>query len=423
MSLSLTIVVGVGIFETPPLVAAATSNGWSLLSIWILGGFLSLCGVFCWAELASTWPSRGGEIVYVERAWGKTAGFLVAWAHALVLRPGSIATMAFPAARYGAIALGMDPSTFLLPASICLILIMTLVQAVNLRQGLGIQRILTVAKILGLMVVACCGLQAGLEPSSLSIELTSEGKPLLALILVLFTFGGWNELAYVTSEIEDSAQRVQKALWQGIAAVTVLYLLVNLGYLCALGHQGMVTSKAVAVDTVALIFPEAAVRLVAAIIFACALGAIYGLIFTGARVYRALGERLPAAAFLARVDDRGRPSVHALLLQAFLACFVVLLSRSFLAAVLYTSTMVWLIFFVSGCAVFALRTREADRHRPFRVPFHPVTTMIFCLSCLLLIYGSASYDLKGSMISVALVLTGLPLLHWMKLLETDSKKF
>ena len=411
MSLSLTIVVGVGIFETPPLVAAATANGWNLLVIWLVGGILSLCGVFCWAELASTWPCRGGEIIYVERAWGKSAGFLVAWTHALVLRPGSIATMAFPAARYGAIALGVDPSTCLLPGSICLILAMTLVQAVNLRQGLAMQRVLTVAKILGILVVAGCGLQAGIEPLSLSRSSATEGKPLLALILVLFTFGGWNELAYVTSEIEDSEQRVQRALWQGITAVTLLYLLVNLGYLSALGGQGMVASKSVAVDTVSLIFPEAAVSLVAWIIFACALGAVYGLIFTGARVYRALGERLPALNFLARVDRSGRPSVHALAGQAFLACFVVLLSRSFLAAVLYTSTMVWLIFFVSGLAVFTLRAKEADRHRPFRVPFHPFTTMVFCLSCLLLVYGSVSYDLQGSFISIAFVLTGVPLLH------------
>ena len=80
----------------------------------------------------------------------------------------------------------------------------------------------------------------------------------LALILVLFTFGGWNEMAYVAAEVKRPQRNIVRALVIGTIAVTVLYVLVNAAFLHALGYAKMAASEAVAVETIATVFPKIA---------------------------------------------------------------------------------------------------------------------------------------------------------------------
>ena len=46
------------------------SVGASLI-LWMLGLFLSFCGLFVWLELACIFPMSGGEKVYLEKAYPK----------------------------------------------------------------------------------------------------------------------------------------------------------------------------------------------------------------------------------------------------------------------------------------------------------------------------------------------------------------
>ena len=66
---------------------------------------------------------------------------------------------------------------------------------------------------------------------------------------MLFTYGGWNEAAYLGGEVRDPARNMMRILVMGIVAVTALYVLVNIGYVAALGLQGVRDSKAVAADS------------------------------------------------------------------------------------------------------------------------------------------------------------------------------
>ncbi|MHC4401615.1 MAG: amino acid permease, partial [Planctomycetota bacterium] len=94
------IIIGAGIYESTPLIASnVTSTGWLILA-WSLGGFLSLLGALCYAELATAYPKQGGDYVYLTRAFGRAPGFLFAWAQIWIVRPGSIGAMAYVFARY-----------------------------------------------------------------------------------------------------------------------------------------------------------------------------------------------------------------------------------------------------------------------------------------------------------------------------------
>ena len=89
------IVIGAGIFKTPPLVAAATGSPELMLLAWLLGGVLSLVGALCYAELASAYPHAGGDYHFLTRAFGRDASFLFAWARVAVITTGSVALLAF----------------------------------------------------------------------------------------------------------------------------------------------------------------------------------------------------------------------------------------------------------------------------------------------------------------------------------------
>ena len=88
------IIIGAGIYETAPTIAASMSSWLGVLAIWLVGGLLALSGALCYAELATTYPRAGGDYVYLNRAYGPWAGFLFAWAQLVIVRPGDIASTA-----------------------------------------------------------------------------------------------------------------------------------------------------------------------------------------------------------------------------------------------------------------------------------------------------------------------------------------
>jgi amino acid transporter len=269
------IIVGAGIYQTAPDVARGAGSAWGVLAIWLCGGVLSLCGALGYAELATAYPREGGDYVYLGRAYGRWAGFLFGWAQLAVVRPGDIAVMAFVFGTYARSLLGGNELLYAAGAVAAL----TVINVLGVREGKWTQNLLTVVKLLGLLAIVV-GAFIG-TPAPAAREPAPPLPASLALILVLFTFGGWNEMAYVAAEVKDPRRNIVRALVIGTAAVTVLYLLVNAAFLHHLGYAGLTQSRAVAG-----VFGG---RLISALICVSALGALNGLIFAGARISYAMG--------------------------------------------------------------------------------------------------------------------------------------
>jgi amino acid transporter len=232
----------------------------------------------------------------------------------------------------------------------------------------------------------------------------------LALILVLFTFGGWNEMAYVAAEVKRPQRNIIRALVIGTTTVTALYLLVNGAFLYALGFNRMSASQAVAVDTIMNIFPGMAAKLIGILISISALGVINGLIFTGARISYALGAEHPTFRILGGWNQRLGTPVGALVIQGCLSMAIIFLAGSFIDTILYTAPAVWLFFLATGLSVFKLRIKEPQTPRPYKVTGHPFTTGVFCVSCVFMLYSSISYALSrkplGLLLLVCVLLSG-----------------
>lgn len=413
------IIIGAGIYETAPTIAGSTSCWWAVLVLWVVGGLLSLAGALCYAELATAYPREGGDYVYLSRAYGPWAGFMFGWVQLVIVRPGDIALMAFVFARYGRMLFGpfvqtgdpASPNIKLIYASAAVI-VLTLINILGVREGKWTQNLLTSVKALALLAILFVALAAPGGSSTAPVAQTAESVPLsLAMILVLFTFGGWNEIAYVAAEVKNPNRNILRALVLGLAAVTVLYLLANTAFLYALGHTGMVSSEAVAADTISAVFPRFGSRIISALICISTLGAINGLIFTGARISYALGAEHRPFRLLGKWNPRTGTPLWALLVQAGMAVILIFLLGSFQLTILYTAVAVYLFYLATSLAVIVLRRKEPRIQRPYKVTGYPFTTLIFAAVCAFLIYSTLEYKPWLASIPCGIGLLGLPI-YW-----------
>lgn len=147
------IVVGAGIFQTPSLVAGVTGDvGW-VLTVWILGGVISLIGALCYAELATTYPHAGGDYHFLSRAYGRNISFLYAWAKAMVINTGSIALLAFVFGDYLSTLWPMGTHSSAWWALI-IVLALTAVNILGLSFAAHLQTLFTAFVFFGLLLVA-----------------------------------------------------------------------------------------------------------------------------------------------------------------------------------------------------------------------------------------------------------------------------
>jgi amino acid transporter len=386
------IIIGAGIYQMAPAIASGSCCWWGVLAIWAVGGLLSLFGALGYAELATAYPLEGGDYVYLSRAYGSWAGFLFGWGQLAIIRPGDIAVMAFAFATYARAIydpLAAHPEYSQRVFAAAAVVVLTAINILGVKEGKWTQNLLTTVKAVGLLAIVGVAVAAPQGPKS-----TASVQPLplsLALVFVLFTYGGWNEMAYVAAEVKDSRRNIVRALTLGAAVVTVLYLLVNGAFLYTLGYRGLAASKAVAADSIATAFPNIGGRLISALVCISALGAVSGLIFTGARISYALGAEHRVFGLLGKWHARTGTPVWALLVQAAIAVGLIAALGSFVDTILYTAAPVYAFYLATSLSVIVLRFKEPKVERPYRVTGYPFTTLIFCAVCAFLIYSTVSY--------------------------------
>ncbi len=410
------IIIGAGIYEVTPSVAACMGGWKGIMGIWLAGGLLALTGAICYAELATSYPHEGGDYVYQSRAYGSLAGYLFGWSQLVIIRPGDIALIAFVFARYAMTFFSHGENTLPVYASM-VVIILTLINIIGVKQGKWTQNLLTIVKAAGILAIVVAGFLAPVRQMTAPVTtpITMEGFQ-LALILVLFTFGGWNEMAYVAAEVKDPGRNIVRSLVIGTVFVTIIYMLVNGSFLHALGKAKMSTSDAIAVDTLATIAPVMAAKMISIIICLSALGAVNGLIFTGARISYAVGAGHRSFRALGTWSPRYGTPVRALIVQGCLSVAILLLAGSFIETILYTAPVVWLFFLATGISVFILRKKEPHIVRPYKISGFPVTVVIFSAACVFMCYSSVTYALAmkpvGLIVVLSVFVSGIPV-YWL----------
>ena len=415
LALIVGLVIGVGIFQTPSIVASNLGSNSAVLLAWFLGGVMSLIGALCYGELATTYPHAGGNYYYFRRAFGFRVAFLFAWARMAVIQTGSIATVAFVFGDYTSQLLRLGDYSSSIYAALAVILLTSL-NIVGVEQGKWAQNWLSIAKVLGLLLVIIVGATfiAPSLPPVTAAPATTQTNWGSAMVFVLFSFGGWNEAAYISAELHNVKKNMVRLLIWSIGIITAIYLLINFAYIHGLGLAAMGQSKAVAADLMRSAFGQPGALFISVLIAIATLGATNANIFTGARTNYAMGQDFRLFSFLGHWQSRSNTPKNALLVQGAITLALVVLGsftrQGFTTMVDYTAPVFWFFFLLSGVSLFILRAKEPQILRPFRVPFYPVTPILFCLICGYLLYSSLVYTGIGAAFGVAVVVAGMPLL-------------
>lgn len=416
------IVIGAGIFKAPAIVAGSVSSGQVFILLWVAGGVISLVGALVYAELGSAYPNAGGEYYFLSRAFGGRLGFLFAWARMSVVQTGAIAAIAFVFGDYATRLLSLGPKSPVIYAAIVVIAV-TVLNIIGTRESKRLQTALTIALACAISAVIIAGLAAGGTAPAAPAAAQSSSGPLfgqLALIFILLTYGGWNEAAYLTAEMQDARRNIVRALVLGILVVTVLYVLLNLAYLNVLGLEGMKASKAVAADLMQATLGGAGAVVLSLVVIAASVSTLNATVFTGARTNYAVGRDYRVFRMLGVWREQSNTPVNALLVQGGVALMLVLLASTtpdgFETMVAYTAPAFWLFFLLTGISLFILRWQTPVNADHFRVPLYPLTPLLFCAMCGYMLYSSFNYAMSkdpssiGAQLGIGVLLLGVALM-------------
>ncbi len=374
--------VGSGIFLTPSQVAAHVTDPLLILAAWGLGGVIALTGALSFAELGGMFPRAGGVYVYLKEAYGEFAGFLYGWAYFTVINSGSIAALTIAFAYYVAFLIPMS-DTAQIGLAIAAIITITTINIFRVKVAEMFTNTLTLIKLAGIAAVVLIGIGWGvvdLEFSLRPVRAMTTGDGLgafgLAMVGVLFSYGGWQHASYLSGEAVDPQRTIPRAMILGAIIVTVTYLLVNVAYMSMLPVEDMALSSRVAADAVSAVVPWGG-GLVAVLIAVSTFGTALIYTLSAPRIYYAMAEDGLFFRKLAEVHPRFRTPVYAVVTQSVWAIVVILVWGTFEKVITYVTFTDWIFFTATAFSVILFRRSRPDDDRPYRTFGYPVTPLIF----------------------------------------------
>ena len=291
---------------------------------------------------------------------------------------------------------------------------------------------------MGLAGIVIAGLWVGNPAQAFA---PPAGKPMaaglgLAMVFVLYAFGGWNDIAFVAAEIRDQRRNVPRALFGGIAGITAIYLAVNLALLAVLGFDSVRKTYTPAADALEKALGAWGGRGISLLVMISALGAINGMILTGSRVYASLGADYRLFSWMGNWNRRSATPAPAIGVQGAVAVLLILgvgtdpgrqaidaalqsigLYRlpweryfgGFETLVAGTAPVFWSFFLLTAISLFVLRIKDRGRPRPFSAPLFPLPPIVLCLTCCYMLYSSLDYGKWLSLIGLVPLAVGIPL--------------
>jgi len=402
--------IGSGILRTPGVVAEQLPTPFWFLAVWILGGLYAALGANSLAELAAMIPESGGYTVYLRRAMGPYAGFVIGWSDWLSTC-SSLALAALVIGEYTTILLGLASNLTSTLASVVIVLF-ALVQLRSVKTGSLAQNMTAVLKALAfaVLIMACFmsghGFHRGESTNSLPAGFPFLVAFVLAMQAVIFTYDGWNGVVYFSGELRNPDRDIPRSMFGGVAAVAAIYLLVNIGFLYVLTIDQMAGQPLVAATAAKAIFGAKGDTVIRVLTIVSLLSAVNAFQLMASRVLHRLSVFgfVPAAHYV----NRGGTPVVALLLSAA-ACLVMVITGTLEIVLAVTAFLFVAQYALAFATVFVLRRREPEARRPFRAIGHPWTTGLVLVLSIAFLGGAFFADTRNSIYSLVLLAASWPL--------------
>ena len=401
------------IFIVPATVAALIPGSGAMVLVWVLGGLVSLLGALSVAELSAAYPEAGGQLPYLQAAYGPLWGFLYGWANFLVINPAAIAAIGVGFASYLGFFVPLS-SLAIQAVAIASICGLTLLNCLDVRLGATTQNVLTFLKMIAITVlilgafVLPGGNGANFRPLWPSVPLRQVIGPFgLAMMSVLWAYDGWIETTFVGSEIKNPGRNLPRAIILSTFIVIAFYVSVSLAFSYVLTPLRMGASSLVASDAAQVTMGAAGAAVVAGAIMLSTLGANNGIILTAARIPYAMARQGLFFRSQGWVHPRFATPTVALFTQGVISIGLALAGNYNQLATYVVFAQV-LFYGLSATAVVKLRQSAPDLPRPYRTWGYPITPLLFAACVVWLLANTVVQAPKDSAVGAGLILLGLP---------------
>jgi basic amino acid/polyamine antiporter, APA family len=413
------ITIGSGIFRTPRGIAERVPDPMLMMGVWLLGGFITMCGALSIAELAGSLPQTGGLYVYLREGWGRLLAFLFGWAELVLIRASALGAISSVFGEYFLRSIGIDPALHAAAAdylSAGAIVFAALVNVRGVQFGAAIVGMSTLAKFGALAFLVLASFLLGGGRGAAVSHFTAEGAGVdaglfgLALISVLWAYDGFADLSFASGEVSNPQRNLPRAIIFGTLGILVIYLSANAAYLYVIPIEQIARSPLIAADAMSVLFGRIGVVIVSVVVMISAFGSLNGSMLASPRVFFAMADDGLFFRTVAKVHPEYRTPYVAILLAAALGVtFVILRTFEQLADTFVLS--IWPFYAFGVGAIYRLRARRPDLPRPYKAIGYPVVPAIFIAGVMYLVINALITDPVWTGVTFAIVLAGVPVYY------------
>ena len=405
------IIIGSGIFRTPTDIAKEIGSPWVILTLWLAGGLISLCGAFAFAELATMFPQSGGVYVFLREGYGRGGrclAFVFGWTYTLISKPFAAAGIAIIFGENVLRLFGLlteNAQTNTIRAKIvtsAVLVLLTLVNVRGVRLSTGLAGVLTAIKVAALLTIAALAFAVG-NPQHVPfaaiappIETAWYLAAVAAMSGILWTYDGWSDVGSLAGEIKDPIRRIPRCYIMGTLVITAIYVAINAAYFWILPIDSIRTQSDLAPTVITALLGNSAGVFVTALIVVSTLGSTHGSIMTGARITYAQSNDRLLFSFFRHVHPTYQTPDVSLLIQLGLSLLALWGLSGFTQMALGFTFTMWIFYGLAGISIFTLRASRPDADRPYRCWGYPFVPALFVLASALMtglsIWGGVAKD-------------------------------
>lgn len=421
------LVIGMGIFRTPPEVAESAKMPLIFFSVWIAGGIVSMIGALTFAEIGSTLPAAGGFYKIFSICYHPSFAFMVNWI-TVISNAASTAGVAIMGAEY------LSPLVFPNMEHEMAVQILTITSVLFL-YGINLVGIKTSSTFLNILMIIKLSLLALLISSIFILPGNENLNPeisenfsgwkafLLCFIPVFFTYGGYQQTINFGSDVSNPNKNMPRAIIFGMIIVLFFYLLVNYAYYHVLGMEGLAESKTLAADISGLLLGENAFIIISILMYFSVMSYANVSIMSNPRVYFAMAEDKVMPKIFMKVNSKTQVQFYALTFF----CLMIILTLFFLTS--FQKILEFVMFFDSisliaaACCIFILRKKKhaegkSEIYRMKGYPYLPILFVVIYLGVILSVFITNPWSALWGFV---LFIAGLPLYYLIQKLITSTK--
>lgn len=432
--------IGSGIFIVSADIMRNLGSGYWIIVVWLITAVMTIAAAISYGELSAMFPKAGGQYTYITEIFGKPMGFLYGWGMFTVIQTGTIAAVAVAFGKFTAYLVpslndaapifqsGDFKITWIQILAIVVILFLTFVNTKGVQFGKILQNVFTSSKIialLGLIVLGFVLISQSNWSSNMSFGwdafqnlkqtewksisgATVLGGIAAAMVGSVFSSVAWENVTFISGEIENPKKNVVKAMILGTSAVMILYLLVNFVYLNALDRDSIAfaANDRVAVAAAEKMFGNAGTIIIAVLVMISTFGCVNGIVLAGARVFQTMAKD---GLFLKSAVENNKNGVPAksLWMQGIWASLLCL-SGQYGDLLDMISFVIVLFYMITVFGVIYLRIKKPELERGYKTFLYPFTPILYLVIgtgfCILLFIYKPQYTWPG----LGLILIGLP---------------